>query len=336
VPSSTSSSDPRDWAATWVAALLLAGAALGAWELAWRARGFEPSVNDDRRLWAAARAGAAEGGRAAVAVVGSSRIQVAIDPGAFAEASGGRRPVQLALALGSSLPLLRDLAEDPEFRGCAIAEVNPRIFFDATARLDRLVARYLEAYRGRTLADRFEAPLRMRVQELLVSRQPALAPERLAQALAAGGWPEPPHVRVDRSRTRAADFQRLRDLAQRNRRTELARARSRPVILSGEALDRFLEGVEALVQRQRAKGGEVVFLRLPTSGHILADERLRVPRERSWDLLARRSSALSIHFEDHPSLAAFTSPDGEHLDQRDAAAFTRALARILVEARALR
>jgi hypothetical protein len=318
-------------------ALAAAAAALAGFELFWRARGFEPSLNDDPRLWAEARDRAAEGGPEAVASVGSSRIQVALDPRAFAEAGGGRPPVQLAVAMGSTLPLLRDLALDPGFRGLVLAEVNPRIFFDATRQLEPVSQTYLDFARGRTLGDRLETPLRLRAQERLVSRLPALAPQRLVADLLAGEWPAPAHIRVDRSRFRAADFRLLplADLAARNLRTARMRQHSRPRILEGAALGRFLEEVEDLVRRQQAKGGRVAFVRLPTSAHILADERRRVPRERTWDLLAARTSGLAIHFEDHPSLAGFTPPDGEHLDQRDAARFTRALASLLARAGAL-
>jgi hypothetical protein len=40
--------------------------------------------------------------------------------------------------------------------------------------------------------------------------------------------------------------------------------------------------------------------------------------------------ALAIHFEDHPALRGFQMPDGSHLDQRDAPAFSKALGEIIV------
>ena len=57
---------------------LLAGVC--AWEIFWRRRGFVPWVRDDWPAWALARRSPRLRGKAAVALVGASRLQVALDP----------------------------------------------------------------------------------------------------------------------------------------------------------------------------------------------------------------------------------------------------------------
>ena len=60
-------------------------------------------------------------------------------------------------------------------------------------------------------------------------------------------------------------------------------------------------------------------------------ESRRYPRDRYWNVLAKKTSALAIHSDDHDGLNGYVCGDGSHLDFRDTPAFTRALARIARE-----
>ena len=325
MPSSTSSSERRAWLSTWALAVALVLALLGGWELTWRARGFRPSVRDDQALWAAARRQLREGDPHSVVVLGSSRIQLGIDLDELARATGWRRPLQLAIAMGPTVPMLRHVARDTDFSGIAIAEVNPRLFFEDPRSLDFRVASYLRAYRHFTWSDAFEQRLRARVQEALVLRLPDLSPPQLQRALSSGRWPRPSHIAVLRDRSRHADFSLLPDLDARTHRTKQLRQQSMSRFLSPERLEKWLHHVETLVKILRDRGGDVVFLNMPTSGFIRENERETVPRATYWDALAASTTALAIHFEDHPELAGFRAPDGGHLDMRDTPLFSRAL-----------
>jgi hypothetical protein len=315
---------------TWLVAFGVAAAFLGGWEAFWRSQGFKPSVNDDPGLWALARSRVYEGGPAAVVIVGSSRMQFAVDREAFVETTGWQEPVQLAILMGPSQPVLRDLATDERFTGTVLCEVNPALFFRRQKGVEPFAAPYIERFRTLGWGDRLEERLIARMQGAFVFRLPALAPQRLWGALQRGVFPTPSHFSVDARRYRFADYELNRNQALQNRRAAAVRRRTPLERLSPAELEAELSEVEVSVQRIRARGGAVVFVQLPSSGHIRADDERRAPRERSWDVFAAGTSALAIHYQDHPELADFTSPDGEHLGRADATAFTRALGKILV------
>jgi len=329
VRSSTSSSDRRRWFTTWLIAAFAFALSFGAWEAFWRHQGFVPSVTDDAALWAATLRGLKREDPEEIAIVGSSRIQLGINPDAFVAATGWRRPVQLAVAMGPSLPVLRHLAEEG-FRGRVICEVNPRIFFAEERKLDWLIGSYLRKYHSLTPADIVEERLGSAFQQAFVTRLPALSPRELLRAGMAGQLPAPEFISVQRDRYRYADYSHLDSLDRRIRTVRRLRRRSKATFLDPQAVERLVAEVATLVRKIRDRGGEVIFVRLPTNGHILDDERRVVPRERYWDALASGVDASAIHFQDHPELAAFSGPDGEHLDQRDAAPFSRALGAILL------
>src|SRR5205085_10723037 len=65
---------------------------------------------------------------------------------------------------------------------------------------------------------------------------------------------------------------------------------------------RFHDTAEA-VQRPRARGGKVVFVRFPVSGELKKLEDQKTPRAKSWDPLVQATGAPGIYFEDFPELS---------------------------------
>jgi hypothetical protein len=57
----------------------------------------------------------------------------------------------------------------------------------------------------------------------------------------------------------------------------------------------------AAVEKLRARGVQVLFLRAPSAGEFLEAENKGFPRERTWDVLLKMTAAPGIHFEDYPS-----------------------------------
>ena len=334
--SSISSSDRRAWLSSWGLALVIVFTVAMAWETFWRTQGFSPSVTDDAALWVAARREIQSDDASEVVLVGSSRTQVDFEPLTFTAATGWRKPIQLAVTMGPTIPVLTNLANESTFAGIVIAEVNPIIFFARLRALDDVVIQYLERFRTLTPANVIELRLGSLVQQVLTFRLPALSPAELGRAYWRGQWPRPSHYTVDRDRYQSMDFRLLPGLAARNRRMAAARARSKLRFYEPSELATRLSEVEALVDTIEARGGEVIFVRLPTNGHIRKNERELVPRNRYWDVFAARSEALTIHFEDHAELSSFRAPDGEHLDHRDAVAFSKRLGAVIQSERAKR
>lgn len=319
--SSTSSSERvpgGPWLRTWLAALGLALAALAAWDGFWRLQGHAPGVTEDPLLWTLERKRLGSG-PLAVAVLGDSRALTGIDLEVLQRELGSERPAQLAIEGSSPVPILVELAGDETFRGLVLLAVNPVRLFEASAAGGRLPREYLERLRdsGAPFAA-LETRLSVLVQRASALRRSELSPLTL---LRLRRWPEPRQVRQDR----ALPIHYVRDARLRAmERATAAQTRSLPQ-LEGEPRTAHLARIARAVERIRSRGGEVVLVRMPSSGLPRQAERERAPRERAWDALVRASGAPAIHFEDHPDLA-FESPDGSHLDAADSAAFTRALA----------
>lgn len=325
------------WVRTWLAALAVAATLLCGFEAFWRSRGFTPSVTDDAALWAYTRARLRPSDAEAVALIGSSRIRMGIDSATWAEAHGSRPPVQLAVNGSSCLPVLDHLARDPNFRGLVVCDATLRVWFREGDPYGGTQAEYVRHYEVRPAAAAVEEPLRILVQSALVSRLPALAPGRLFEHLRTGvGLPKPDYLITDRDRSIHADFARL-DVpeAVRGRGNE-ERIRRTKFGATPDGFRWYLTRVEAAVRAIRARGGEVAFVVLPTSGTVRALEEELYPRRLYWDVLVASTAAIAVHFEDYPALAAFTCPDGSHLDERDSAEYTRRLSSVLAGLRAAR
>jgi len=194
---------------------------------------------------------------------------------------------------------------------------------------DRL-ANYVRFYQTLSPTDVTEQFLVTPLQERFVFLLPNLDPRNLISGYLSKGRPAPQYLFTFGDRSVKADYQKA-DLAdyleERRRRAEGAV----PDAVEREALSAVVESIEEAVARVRSRGGRVAFVRFPSSGADLRAERTSFPRERYWDFWASRSGAVMIHYQDHASLSGFECPDYSHLDYRDAAAFSKALALILKE-----
>jgi hypothetical protein len=81
----------------------------------------------------------------------------------------------------------------------------------------------------------------------------------------------------------------------------------------------------------RARGGNVVFVRHPSSGQVREIEDRITPRAAFWDRLLTETGAPGIYFEDHTSLRDFDCPEWSHLSAKDAVEYTQRLSVILKE-----
>ena len=72
-----------------------------------------------------------------------------------------------------------------------------------------------------------------------------------------------------------------------------------------------------------ARGGKVVFVRLPSDGGFLSFESQHYPRAAFWDQLINDTGCQGIHFQDYPELKNYLCPEWSHLTEADAIQFTR-------------
>jgi len=92
-----------------------------------------------------------------------------------------------------------------------------------------------------------------------------------------------------------------------------------------QAIEQRFHDVVAAVQKLRARGGKIVFVRFPHSGGLKALEDRDTPRAQTWDPLLKATAAPGIHYEDFHELRGFTCPEWSHLSAGDSVEFTKRL-----------
>lgn len=320
---SSSERAPRGrWAATWVTVLLLLVVALSAWKSYWTAQGFGISVTNDVRSWAAARTHLRDD---SAVLVGTSRIQAAIDPDAWADAVGGDPPLQLALVGSTPLPVMRHLAMDTSFHGLAVVGIVEMYMFNAepgNRRGDDAIAEYRAlmtspARRAGVVLDR------LLPQSFLV-RHRRLSFAGILEAMWEGHAPINPPANMQRNRWMEFEGSRLEpddfDYSEFETLGRPASAAERDAII--DELDGYIETIQN-------RGGRVVLVAFPACGQRRGIEARRYPRNEYWDPLAARTPAETINAYDVPELMHFSCADGSHLDAADAQRFSQVLARIV-------
>ncbi|MGE0395370.1 MAG: hypothetical protein AB7T06_01490 [Kofleriaceae bacterium] len=312
---------------TMLATAIVTLSAIVALEVFVRSRGFQPSVKDDEYLWATERARASDRSPTTMAILGSSRILLAFNPGAFRETLPRWKYVQLAVQGSRPLGALMDLALDPAFRGVALVDIVELNFKPSGyGAMDRELAAYHRGWRAAgELAERW---LSTEVQERFALLA-AGGLRTLRHLSFKGAWPTPPYTTTAADRTRYADYS-LVD-ARARRKHQLARIESWDDV-------QFLGGwlaeplaLEIFVAMIQSRGGNVVFVRMPTCDERWAYDESVAPKAEYWDRFAAITRAQTIHFADYPQLSSFECPDTSHIDSKDGPRFTRALLDILVE-----
>lgn len=297
-----------------------------------RTRGFQPSVKDDEHLWADQRASASDRSPTTMAILGSSRILLAFSPDAFRETLPRWKYVQLAVQGSRPLGALMDLAMDPDFRGVALVDIVELNFKrSGYGAMDRELAAYHRGWRG--LGERAERWLSTLAQEN-VALLSAGGLRTLRWLSLKGAWPTPPYTTTAADRTRFADFSLADTKARRNRQLQRIESWDDVQYLEGWLAEPL--ALEVFVAMIQARGGDVVFVRMPTCDERWAYDESVAPKADYWDRFAAVTRAHTIHFADFPQLSSFECPDTSHIDSKDGPRYTRALLDILVEQGVLR
>jgi hypothetical protein len=325
-------------------ALLLTLTFVNAWEAYWRSQGIEFSYNDDEPLWAYHRQRIYQASPAAPVIIGSSRSKFGIDLATWEGITGGA-PTQLALVGTSPRPVLKDLADDPNFKGAVLVDVTEFLFFSPSGGpMEKSALSSLKFYPDWSLAQRAS----FHTNTVLESNLLFLDEEKLALRFLIDriGVPNRPGVFVMppvfplKFTTNAFNRQTfitdafVADTAMQNEVKRvwynlLTKAPKMP--MTDSTLTQIISEVKANVAKIQARGGKVAFVRMPSTGAFRDIERQAFPREKYWDRLIRETGAPGIHFEDYPSLANYPCIEWSHLAPAEARKFTRDLMPILAQ-----
>jgi hypothetical protein len=326
-----------------VIVVLLIFAAAAAWEIYVRSIGYAPTLNDTEDLWVQARRRVQP---ESVAIVGDSRPVFDLDLDEL-EKGLGKRPVQLALPGSCAYPVLADLANDESFHGTIICSIVPGMFFAPGGPLLETSEKALARYRKQTPAQRASHRLGMLLEEhVAFLKQEELTLNALLMQLPIPNRPNaqvppifPPYFQtVDRER-RARMIERCAqpgsELAKRIQQIWLPLFTPPPpptyvpkeVFMEGmgKAIEARFRDTAKAVEKFRARGGKIVFVRFPNGGELKALENRLNPRARDWERLLKETKAPGIYFEDFPELASFTCPEWSHLSAGDSVEFSKRL-----------
>jgi hypothetical protein len=323
-------------------ALALFVCALGTWEWRMRSLGLEAGdLGATRGAWVAARR-RIDAGDVPLAIMGSSRVLFGTSLNDF-EQIAGVRPLQLAMQGSSTRRFMANIAADADFKGLLIVDTTPLNFYRSGGGLFDGV---LDHYRDQSLSQRSDHWLDQRLQRhfayldadyrllKLIERE-----SRLAERDGVGGpyrtvWKvaETYEDRQTYTWDRLQHDERLRAHAIAVWRANM----KRPPALSPAEFAAVIAATRADVEKIRARGGDVVFVRPPSCGELAEIENTKFPRAQAWDRLLHETRTRGFHFADHEATMALNCVEESHLSHADAVVFTRACAEFVREVSAAR
>lgn len=346
-PSSTSNSEPEyervipalPWRPLALTVLTMVCLATIGWEIAVRRAGYGPTLNDTADLWAQQRNAVRP---ESIVIVGDSRAWFDLDLDVLQQGLG-QRPIQLALPGSCAYPVLADVANDPAFRGTVICGFVPGMFLAPGGPLLENSEKALKRRRDWNLSQQSGHYLGMLLEERLAFVKEELTLGELLKRLPIpnrAGYHGPPRLppyfgTVERDRqTRMIPAAAEPGPFQDRIKYGWLPLFTPPPPPKGVPPEQFMKGIFAAidarfrntaeaVQKIRARGGKVVFVRFPVSGELKALEDRMNPRARDWERLLKDTGAPGIYFEDFPELAAFECPEWSHLSASDAVEFTK-------------
>jgi hypothetical protein len=305
-------------------------------ELYLRYKGYSVSYDDAEPLWADKRAEVYQPVNKATVFIGSSRIKFDLDIPTWKKLTG-ENAVQLANVGSSPLPVLDDLANDKNFKGKLVVDVTEGLFFSGQGTAQEKIA----YYKKRTPAQRASFQLDHLLQSQLVfldkdffSLNAFLKNADVKDRPGIYGGPDFPWE-FDKtlfSRQSKMDDRFVSDTNLQNKVRGIwgmfaKMNKEKPP--TGKRLDSFMNVVKTDVDKIKARGGQVIFLRTPSSGPYLQAEKMGFPRTAYWDKLLTATHCPGIHFEDYPPIAHFACPEFSHLTPKDAVIFTKHFVQIL-------
>lgn len=322
--------------------LAIAAVFLLAWEGFWRSKGFTPTYNDDKALWAVKRKEVYQPPGSATVFIGSSRIKFNLDIPTW-EKITGEQAVQLALVGTSPILTLQDLAEDEKFAGKLVVDVTEPLFFSQNPAFHQSAKEAVAYYQKQTPAEKASSAISLALESKLAfleerrfSLNTLLNDIPLPNRPGVFQFPAFPKgfewTTADRQTYMSDMF--LSDSAALKRQTDiwamLIMGNPAPPI-AGEELDEVLAGIKTSVDKIRSRGGKVLFVRTPSSGPMEAGEQKAFPRDQYWGRLLDITNALGIHYKDYPETASYTCPEWSHLSPDDAVDYTSHLVKQLGE-----
>ncbi|MEO8369439.1 MAG: hypothetical protein ABI806_09570 [Candidatus Solibacter sp.] len=308
-----------EWPKFVVKAVIFVALGLLVAEVFWRSLGYMPGKSD--YLHFAALRKAADGDRAAVALIGSSRVRYGLSAKSLLQVLPGKHFIQLGILGNGAIPVLADLANDANFVGMAICEINPAQWaeFNPAAKQPEALAytrpqvsgAYLETWLGEHFREHFSFFSYNLFTELprIVQHKPIPDPERPDRSVVFHDLgPKINQVLIE-GWLRGTDESAAR--------------------IKGADSARTLRQVRTFVDRIRSRGGDVAFVRMPVDGVLRVHEEKVFPELPRQIGGLRAAGLVTLDFAEMDG--HFVCPDGSHLNPESADRFSRLVAEELLK-----
>jgi hypothetical protein len=276
-----------------------------------------------------------------VVFIGSSRIKYDLDIPTW-ESITGCHAVQLAVEGSSPRPALNDLADDPDFKGRLIVDITEGLFFSND---EGATSKNVKYFHERTPAQRVSFQLNRVLESGLVfldkevfslnARLDALEiPSRQGVFMM-------PIFPMDFGRT---SFERqarmtdrfLVDTTLQNKVKDIwyffYQFEKQAPPMQDSVLTSILQSVKTATDKIKARGGEVLFVRTPSTNY--PGEATGFPREKYWDRLLTYTQCPGIHYADYADMNQLVCPELSHLSQPNAVIYTKSLIDVLSKEKA--
>lgn len=327
-----------------IVAVILSVLSITAWELYWRSQGKIPDLDDDKNLWAVQRAKVKKLSTEDVILLGSSRVLFDIQLNEW-EKETGNRPIQLASAGSSPLPMFHDIVNNTDYKGTILVGVTPGLFFSTTypeASPWKRAQNRVDYYENRTYAQRLNHWLSLPLQKNLalvstseegwsddIDLKSLLNTIDLGNRTGKPGFPPfNAFAYIDEDRNNPMSEKTATDTAFANSiqkvwKTMIMGNQNPP---DKESTTKFFVA-DAIKFIER--GGNLILLRCPSSGWIKGGEDQFFPRTEFWDPLVKATNAKAYYYEDYEQFKNLECPEWSHLSAPDARFFTTELVKIM-------
>lgn len=322
-------------------AIVLICATFISWETYLRHQGRGLSYDDGGSLWSDKRKQVYESIDKATVFIGSSRIKYDLDIATWQNITGDHA-IQLANVGSSPRLVLDNLAEDKNFKGKLVIDVTEFLFFAEAPYVDKTPAENIDYYKKETPAQKFSFVVNHALESKLFfldkeeySLNALLAGTKIPNRTDVYEFPDFPAgftpVTFDRQCYMSDNFVKDTNMVNQVKMVwaMFGKMAEKMPPITDAAVDGIIASVKAACDKIKARGGEVVFVRTPSSGPLLAMERMAFPREKFWNKLLAATGCQGIHFEDYPSIAKFECPEFSHLSVPQAVSFTKTFINIL-------
>lgn len=311
------------------------------YELYLRSKGNIIDYDDGGPLWSDKRAMVYEPSDKAIVFIGSSRIKYDLDQ-AIWNTLTNVHPIQLAMEGSSPIPVLEDLAKDTNFRGNLIVDVTEILFFSGAPPHLETPNTNIKYFYDRTPAQRASFELNKILESQFVflnkdyfSLNANLDQLQLQSRPGVFMMPLFPHnfsnITFDRQNYMNDTFLNSPDEINqvKGNWAFFGKMAQMAPPTPPAAYEAIFKSVKESVAKIKARGGNVVFVRTPSSGVYLQGENMAFPRTKYWDRLLKETNCPGIHFMDYPAISHMECPELSHLSQADSRLFTKEFYRLL-------